>query len=79
LTDIYILKIKIEFKIVIKIIIIGRIYLFEPQPSLENSARFDPVFTSLDFAAIIFLQSKVVSLAPNPQPGGPDPCIYVPP
>jgi hypothetical protein len=27
----------------------------------------------------ICLQSKVVTLASNPQPGGPGPCIYVPP
>jgi hypothetical protein len=37
-----------------------------------------PVFTSLDFATIIFLQSKLVSPASNPQPGGPDLSIYVP-
>jgi hypothetical protein len=35
-------------------------------------------FTSLDFATIIILQSKVVSLASNLQPGGSGPCIYVP-
>jgi hypothetical protein len=28
------------------------------------------VFISFDFATIFFLQSKVVSLASNPQPGG---------
>jgi hypothetical protein len=50
---------------------------FEPQPSLEDSARFHPVFTSLDFATIIFLQSKVVSLESNPRPGGPGLSIYV--
>jgi hypothetical protein len=27
------------------IIIIGKTALFEPQPFLENAARFDPVFT----------------------------------
>jgi hypothetical protein len=37
-----------------------------------------PVFTCLDFVTIFFLQSKVVSLASNPQPGGPGLCIYVP-
>jgi hypothetical protein len=36
------------------IIIIGKTALFEPQPSLEDSARFDPVFTSLDFVTVIF-------------------------
>jgi hypothetical protein len=36
------------------IIIIGRTTLFEPQPSLEDSARFDPVFTSLDFVTVFF-------------------------
>jgi hypothetical protein len=36
-----------------------------------------PVFTSQDFATIMCLQSKIVSLASNPQPGEPDLCIYV--
>jgi hypothetical protein len=37
------------------------------------------VFTSLDFATIIFfLQSKVVSLVSNPQLGKPGLCIYAP-
>jgi hypothetical protein len=35
------------------------------------------VFTE-DFSTVIFLQSKVVILASNPQPGGPGLCIYVP-
>jgi hypothetical protein len=60
------------------IIVFGETTLFEPQPSLEDSARFDPVFTSLDFATIIFSESEVVSLASNSQPGGPGPCIYAP-
>jgi hypothetical protein len=67
------------------IINIGKTVLLEPQPSSEDSARpvhsweiDHPVFTSLDFATIILLQSKVVILASNPQPGGPGPCIYVP-
>jgi hypothetical protein len=51
-------------------------YHFEPLSSLEHSARLHPVFTSLDFAAI--LQSNVVSLESNPQSGGPGLCIYVP-
>jgi hypothetical protein len=37
-----------------------------------------PGFTSLDFATIIFLQNKVVSLASNPQSEGLNPCIYAP-
>jgi hypothetical protein len=51
---------------------------YGPQPSLEYPARLHPVFTSFDFTTIIFLQTKVVSLASNPKPGGPDPCVYVP-
>jgi hypothetical protein len=39
--------------------------LFKPQLYLENSAILHPVFTSLDFATTIFLQSKVVSFAFN--------------
>jgi hypothetical protein len=81
------LKISASYK-TLKLILssnsIGKNALFEPQPSLEDSVRFvcresdHPVFISLDFATRIFLQSKVVSLASNPQPGGPGPCIYVP-
>jgi hypothetical protein len=37
-----------------------------------------PVFNSLDFWTVFFLQSKVISLASNPQPGGPGLCIHVP-
>jgi hypothetical protein len=40
---------------------------------LDHSA-----FASLDFAAVIFLQSKVTSLASLPQPGGPGLFIYIP-
>jgi hypothetical protein len=36
------------------IIIIGKTTLFEPQPSLQDSARLRLVFTSLDFATIFF-------------------------
>jgi hypothetical protein len=36
------------------------------------------VFTSMDFATANFLQSKVVSLASSPKPGGPSLCLYVP-
>jgi hypothetical protein len=55
--------------------------------SLQNSARFvystlcresdHPVLASSNFATIIFLHSKVVSIASNPQPGEPGSCIYV--
>jgi hypothetical protein len=67
-----------------------KIYVSSPslaiQPFLSHSIPYKilpdlldhPVFTSLDFATVIFLQSKVVSLASNPQPGGPGLCIYVP-
>jgi hypothetical protein len=65
-------------KIIIIIIIIGKTTLFQPWPSLEDSAGLHPVFISLDFATIFVLQSKVVSLASNPQPGGPGPFVYVP-
>jgi hypothetical protein len=48
-----------------KFIIIGRTALFEPLPSLEDSARLHPVCTSLDFVNN-FLLSKVASLVSNP-------------
>jgi hypothetical protein len=53
------------------IIIIGNsIFFFEP--SLENSAKFDPVLISLDLATLILFEMKVVSLASNTQPVGID-------
>jgi hypothetical protein len=59
------------------IVIIRNTTIFEPQPSLQNSAKFDPVFSSLEFATLILLQSRVVSVATNPKPGGPVLYIYV--
>jgi hypothetical protein len=41
--------------IIIIIIIIGKTALFEPYPFLEDFAQLHPVFTSLDFATMIFL------------------------
>jgi hypothetical protein len=49
-------------------IVIGKTAIFEPWPSLEDSARFDLAFT-LEFAKIILLEDT----------GGPGPCMYVPP
>jgi hypothetical protein len=53
--------------------IIGRTALSEPQPSLEDSARFVCVRTSrfhfFKFRNNNFLQSKFVSLTSNTQPG----------
>jgi hypothetical protein len=37
-----------------EIIIIGKIAISEPQPSLKDSAKLQPVFTSSDFVTIIF-------------------------
>jgi hypothetical protein len=51
---------------------------WQDRPSLEDSGRFDSLFTSLDFATIICLQSKFISLSSYPQPRGPGLCIYVP-
>jgi hypothetical protein len=36
------------------IIIIGKTDLFEPWPSLEDSTRLHPVFTSFNFETIYF-------------------------
>jgi hypothetical protein len=49
---------------------IGKISLFDPQRCLEDSARFDPILTSLDFATTVISQDKVVGLVSNPQPAG---------
>jgi hypothetical protein len=48
-------------------------------PSIEDSARLHPVFTSLDLVTIIVLQNTVVTLESNPQLGGPCLCIYISP
>jgi hypothetical protein len=40
-----------------------KIAFFKPQHSLENSARLHPIFTSLNIRTIIFLETKVISLA----------------
>jgi hypothetical protein len=66
----------------ITITIIGKTALFEPWPSLGDSARF--VFNQtigfhfFGFRNNHFLQSNIVNLASNPQPGGPGLYIYVP-
>jgi hypothetical protein len=50
------------------VIIIGKRAVFETQPSLEDSARFDPVFTSLNFATTAFFYSATSSaLRPTPK------------
>jgi hypothetical protein len=36
------------------------------------------VFTSLYFATVISLQSKVITVAPNPQPEKPSSSMYIP-
>jgi hypothetical protein len=59
-------------------IIIGKTALFEPQHSLEDSAIFEQVFASLDFARIIYFTEQGHQPCTNPQSGGPGPCIYVP-
>jgi hypothetical protein len=37
---------------------------FEPQPSLKDSARLHPVFTSLNFVTIIFFRASTSALRP---------------
>jgi hypothetical protein len=58
------------------VIVVGKTALSESWPLLDDSSRKHLIFSSLDFKTIISLQSKVVSLASNPQPGVPGPCIY---
>jgi hypothetical protein len=55
------------------IIIIGKTAPFEPWPFLEYHVGLHPIFIFLDFATIILLQNKIVSLGPNPELGGPGP------
>jgi hypothetical protein len=46
----------------------------------QNCVECDhPIFTSFDFVRILFLHIMIVNLALNPQTGGPDVFIYVPP
>jgi hypothetical protein len=40
--------------VIIIMIIMDKTELFEPSPSIENSTRFYPVFTSLDFETFFF-------------------------
>jgi hypothetical protein len=47
--------------------ILGKTALFEPEPSLEESARLHPVFISLDFATVIFFyRARLSALRPTP-------------
>jgi hypothetical protein len=45
----------------------------KPWPPTQNLAEF-----LRGFSTIFFLQGKVVSPMPNPHPGGPGLCIYIP-
>jgi hypothetical protein len=51
--------------IIIFVIIIGNTALLEPQPSLEDSARLHPVFTSFDSSTIIFYGARSLALRPT--------------
>jgi hypothetical protein len=57
------------------IIITGKTTPFEP--SLEDSAGFYLVFSSLNLVTVILSQSKVIGLASNTLPGELLPSIYV--
>jgi hypothetical protein len=59
------------------IIILAKQPFLSRQPSLGDSVRLAYPMHELDhvaFTSLLFLQSKVVSLASNPQPGGL--CLY---
>jgi hypothetical protein len=49
-------------------IIIGKTAIFEQQPSLKDSARLNPVFTSLDFVTVILFLTEQ----------GLQPCVQLP-
>jgi hypothetical protein len=51
---------------VIHIITTGKTALFEPEPSLEDSASLHPVFTSLDFTIIFYFYRARSSSALHP-------------
>jgi hypothetical protein len=55
--------------IIIIIIIIVRTALLEPWPSLEDSVILHPVYTSFDFATIIFYRASLSALRPTPNLG----------
>jgi hypothetical protein len=66
-----------------KQMVIGKTALFLATAFLRRFCHIcleldHPVFTSLDFATVICVQSKVISFAFNPQLGGPGLYIYVP-
>jgi hypothetical protein len=68
-----IILICLQLRAIMGFIIIGK------QPFLRRPCQiWYAVFTSLGFATIKFLKSKALSLKSNPQPGGPDLCMYVP-
>jgi hypothetical protein len=52
---------------------LGSIAQLRPWPPPQNPAGFLG-----GFSTIFFLQGRVVSPTPNPHPGGPGLCIYVP-
>jgi hypothetical protein len=51
---------------------LGSTAQLRPWPPPQNPAEFLGGFST------IFLQGKVVSPTPNPHPGGPGLCIYIP-
>jgi hypothetical protein len=51
--------------VIVVVVIVSKKACSEPRPSLEDSARFHTVFTSLDSAIIASSQTKFVSLASN--------------
>jgi hypothetical protein len=64
--------------IIIFIMVIGKTALFGAIVFLRRLRQGAFGFHLFVFHNNIFLQSQVVSLASNPQPGGPGLCIYVP-
>jgi hypothetical protein len=52
---------------------LGSTAQLKPWPPPQNTAEFLG-----GFSTIFFLQDRVVSLTPNPHPGGPGLCIYIP-
>jgi hypothetical protein len=59
-------------------IITGKTTLFQPQLFLEDSARFDPVFTALDFVIVMFFKEQGHQPCVQPLPGELGLCTYVP-
>jgi hypothetical protein len=63
----------LQFSLSLSLSLLGSTAQLRPWPPPQNLAEFLG-----GFSTIFFLQGRVVSPTPNPHPGGPGLCIYIP-